>query len=99
MLLYNITIIIEEKEAQHWKEWMTKTHIPQLITNTKFESHKFYEILDSPNEGLSYSIQLLADNESQLAHFRDNFEQDFIAQMYANYPNKLLAFSTLMKHI
>ena len=51
MLLYNVTVIVEDDAEQAWFEWMQETHIPEVMSTGKFVSNRLLKLLDSPNEG------------------------------------------------
>jgi hypothetical protein len=99
MLLYNITIIVEEEIAEQWQNWMKEQHIPTLMAKAPFQSYRLFKIVDSPNEGLSFCVQFIVNTTQEYRMFTEEHEHGFTAEMYAKYPNKLLAFSTLMEHI
>jgi hypothetical protein len=99
MLLFNVTVIIEEASAQDFLSWMKETHIPKLMDTECFVSHRFLQIKDSPNEGISYCVQFIAEDEPAHKRFLDLHEQNFIAEMYNKYPKKLVTFSTLMEFV
>lgn len=99
MLLFNVTVIIEEASATDWLQWMKESHIPQLMDKECFVSYRLLKIVNSPNEGLSYSIQFIAEDKARHQTFLDSHEQLFIAEMYNRYPNKLVTFTTLMEFV
>ena len=99
MLLFNVTVIIEDASAADWLAWMKEIHIPQLMATDCFVSYRFLKIVDSPNEGTSYCVQFIAEVKTNHQTFLDLHEQQFIAEMYAKYPNKLVTFSTLMEFV
>lgn len=99
MLLFNVTVIIEDASAADWLAWMKEIHIPQLMATDCFVSYRFLKIVDSPNEGTSYCVQFIAEDKANHQTFLDLHEQQFIAEMYAKYPNKLVTFSTLMEFV
>lgn len=99
MLLFNVTVIIEEIEANDWLQWMKDNHIPQLMATECFVSYRLLKIMDSPNEGISFCVQFIAEDKDHHQTFLDLHEQQFIAEMYAKYPNKLVTFSTLMEFV
>lgn len=99
MLLFNVTVIVEEASAADWLEWMKETHIPWLMETESFVSHRLLKIVDSPNEGVSYCVQFIAEDEAKYQAFLNTQEQQFTAEMYAKYPNKLVVFSTLMEFL
>jgi hypothetical protein len=99
MLLFNVTIIVEEPTANDFLRWMKDVHIPTLMEKDCFVSHRLLKIVDSPNEGVTYSVQFIAEDEQHFNNFKENFEPQFTADIYNNYPNKLVTFSTLMEFI
>jgi hypothetical protein len=99
MLLFNVTIIVEEPSANDFITWMKEDHIPALMEKECFVSHRLFKILDSPNEGITYSVQFIADSEADFNTFREKFEHEFTAHIYTRYPEKLVVFSTLMEFI
>ncbi len=99
MLLFNVTVIVEEASATEWLEWMKEIHLPQLMQAETFVSHRILRIVDSPNEGVSYCVQFIAEDEAKHQSFLDLHEQQFTAEIYAKYPNKLVIFSTLMEFV
>ena len=48
MLLYNITIILEETAANEWLTWMQGVQIPMLMDTGKFVSNRLLKVVDSP---------------------------------------------------
>jgi hypothetical protein len=99
MLLYNVTVIVEEAAAVNWLAWMRETHIPNLMETDCFVSYRLLKIVDSPNEGASYCVQFIAEDEAKHQTFLNLHEQQFTAEMYSQYPNKLVTFSTLMEFV
>lgn len=99
MLLFNVTVIVEEASAAEWLDWMKETHIPQLMETENFVSHRLLKIVDSPNEGVSYCVQFIAEDQEKHQNYLDLHEQQFIGDMYAKYPNKLVTFSALMEFV
>ncbi|WP_122876646.1 DUF4286 family protein, partial [Pseudomonas viridiflava] len=62
MLLYNVTLILEESAADEWLQWMQETHIPEVMATGMFVSNRLLKVLDSPNEGVTYCTQYVAES-------------------------------------
>ena len=58
MILYNVTVNVEDSIHDEWLEWMTKKHIPDVLATGLFTDNKIFRILseDVENEN-TYSIQ------------------------------------------
>jgi hypothetical protein len=73
MLLYNVTLIIEEAAENEWLQWMKEIHIPEVLATEKFVSNRLLKVLDSPNEGVTYFAPALQ------AKLQIKFENRFVA--------------------
>jgi hypothetical protein len=99
MLLYNVTLIIEEAVAADWLLWMKETHIPAVMATGKFTSNRLLKIVDSPNEGVTYCAQYMAENIADYNDYQQNFAPALQADLQSKFENKLVAFRTLMELI
>lgn len=99
MLLYNVTIIIEDDSAEEWLKWMKETHIPEVMATGKFVSNRLLKVLDSPNEGITYCAQYVAESESEYNDYQLNYAPALQAELKSRFENKHVAFRTLMEFV
>ena len=99
MLLYNVTLIIEEAAAEEWLQWMTDIHIPEVMATNKFVSNRLLKVLDSPNEGVTYCAQYVLENEEDYQDYQDNFAPALQADLQAKFENRYVAFRSLMEFV
>ena len=99
MLLYNVTLIIEEAAAEEWLQWMTEIHIPEVMATEKFVSNRLLKVLDSPNEGVTYCAQYVLESEAEYQDYQDNFAPALQADLQAKFENRFVAFRTLMEFV
>lgn len=99
MILYNITVIMEEDIEQEWLLWMRDTHIPAVMDAGKFASQRLLKVLESPNEGVTYCVQFVADSKQIYDEYRFTFEEQFLSTLQCQYVNKLVSFTTIMEFI
>lgn len=99
MILYNVTIILEEDIHTEWLNWMQATHITEVMNTGCFASNRILKVLDSPNEGITYCMQYIADTKEKY----DEYQQKYAAQLQADIPdsfvNKFVVFRTVMEFI
>ena len=62
MLLYNVTLIIEEVSAAAWLQWMQEKHVPEVMATGLFVSNRLLKVVDSPNEGVTYCAQYVVQS-------------------------------------
>jgi hypothetical protein len=99
MILYNITVIIDEGIEREWLLWMQDIHIPEVMATGKFVSQRLLKVLESPNEGVTYCVQFVADSKALYDLYRVQSEQTFLSALQNKYPNKLVSFSTIMEFV
>lgn len=99
MLLYNVTLILEESAADEWLQWMQETHIPAVMATGKFVSNRLLKVVDSPNEGVTYCAQYVAENANEYNDYQQNFAPALQADLQQKFENRFVAFRTLMEYI
>jgi len=99
MLLYNVTSIIEDAAADRWLQWMQDVHIPQVMATEMFVSYRLLKVLDSPNEGVTYCAQYIAENQDNYNNYIENFAPALRAEVGTHFENQVVSFRTLMEYI
>ena len=99
MLLYNVTIILEESAEEEWLQWMQETHIPAVMQTGKFVSNRLLKVVDSPNEGVTYCVQYVAEKLTDYNDYQQNFAPTLQADLQQKFENRFVAFRTLMEYI
>jgi len=74
MIIYNVTINIEEAIHDDWLFWMRDTHIPDMLATGKFIKALMTRVLvEEELGGLTYSIQYTCKNKEQLeAYYKED---------------------------
>ena len=99
MILYNVTIILEEDIHEEWLNWMRLKHIPQVMGTGCFASNRMFKVLESPNEGVTYCIQYVADSLEQYHEYQEKFTAALQADYPQQFTNRFVSFRTIMEFI
>ncbi len=99
MILFNITIILDDEIHNEWLHWMKTRQIQDVMNTGCFVSNRLLNVLDSPNEGLTYCVQYISDSLENLNEFKQKHEHIIQANMPEQFNNKLVLFSTVMEFI
>jgi len=74
MIIYNVTINIDETAEEGWLQWMKTIHIPDMLATGKFSEAKMSRVMvDEEMGGVTYSVQYTAKNKTML---RQYYEED-----------------------
>ena len=61
MILYSVTINVNDTIHDEWVEWMRKKHIPEVMDTGCFASAEMFRIVSpEPDDGTTYGIQYAA---------------------------------------
>jgi hypothetical protein len=100
MVIYNVTIKLEETIHQQWLAWMKEEHIPDVINTgcfTKATMLRLLEIDDS--EGPTYAIQYFADSKKEYDTYIEKFAPEMRQRLFNKFGNKFVAFRSLMEAV
>lgn len=99
MLLYNVTIIIEDAAQEEWLQWMQDIHIPAVMETGKFVSNRLLKVVDSPNEGVTFCVQYIAESLAEYEDYQLNHAPALQAELQTKFENRFVAFRTLMEFV
>ena len=99
MIVYNETVIVDEAVHLEWLKWMQQVHIPNIMATGHFTLYQVLNVLDSPNEGVTYCIQYMADNKPAVDAFFTEHLQGFHQALHQQFENKFVLFNTVMKTV
>jgi hypothetical protein len=99
MLLYNVTLIIDDSVADAWLTWMLADHVPKVMSTGKFVSNRLLKVVDSPNEGVTYCAQYVAENMGDYVDYQENYGPAMQQDLAGKFGEKIVAFRTLMEFV
>ena len=100
MIIYNVTINIEESISQEWLSWIQKTHIPEVMNTGMFISAKLTRVMvEEQMGGITYSIQYLCESKSKLNQYKHEFASKLEEKHAKKFEGKFVDFRTLLEVI
>ena len=99
MIIFNDTVIVEESAHQQWLQWLCETHIPAVMATGYFQSYQVLNVIDSPNEGVTYCVQYHTDSLEKFNSFYSKHLHALQAKQNELFENKFVLFNTLMQTV
>jgi hypothetical protein len=100
MIIYNVTINIDDDVREEWLDWMRKVHIPEVLQTGQFTSHRIVKVLTNDESGgTNYSIQYFCKSMADYEHYRDRYAPALQQAVMDRYKDKFVAFRTLLEVI
>ncbi len=95
MIIYNVTINIDESVHDQWLTWMQETHIPEVMETGKFINARMAKVLvEEEMGGLTYSIQYTAENRETLNQYYTEDADRIRKEVSKLFGDKFVAFRT-----
>jgi len=99
MILYNITVIIDSSIEALWLKWINQTFLTQASESDLLISNRLLKVLDSPNEGLTYCLQFVAESLQNYTEFKDKYATALLEAHAVEFKNQSVFFSSTMEFI
>ena len=99
MIIYNVTVNIDDAAHEEWLVWMKKTHIPEVVATGCFSSGSMYKLLVEEQSGTSYSIQYRAPNMNAVNIYMEKFAPQLRNEVEKKFGGKFTAFRTLLEEV
>lgn len=98
MIIYNITINVDESIHEDWVNWMQEIHVPEVLATGKFTKALMSEVLVKEDlGGVTYSIQYTCDSSELLLKYYQEDAQRLRDAVIKKFGNKFGVFRTEMK--
>jgi hypothetical protein len=99
MIIYNVTISVDNDIHEEWLSWMKEVHIPEVMNKGIFKEHRMMKVLTEEDTGQTYSIQYYCESMEDYERYRDQFARELQQKTKARYHDKFVAFRTLLQLI
>ncbi|MDA9906831.1 DUF4286 family protein [Flavobacteriaceae bacterium] len=99
MIIYNVTVNIEDSIHDEWLKWI-KNHIPQVLTTGKFIDARLTKVLvEEEMSGTTYAVQYKAKSREALDSYYKNDADKLKQEGLLKFADKMLAFRTELEII
>lgn len=97
MIIYNVTVCIDEDVEADWLKWMKEKHIQDVLNVGIFFDARICRVLAEEAGGFTYAIQYTCNDMSDYEKYRDEFAPALQADAAKHFGGKFTAFRTLLE--
>jgi hypothetical protein len=98
MIIYNVTIKIQNSIHQQWLIWLKDEHIPEILNTGCFTQSNVLQLLETDDsEGPTYAVQFHAESKAQYNRYLELFSGELRKKSYEKWGDQFIAFSSLMQ--
>lgn len=101
MIIYNVTINIDEEAHEQWLNWMKQKHIPDVMATGMFVSSKILRLLSKQEDesGSTYAIQYTCPDMKTYERYQQEFAPALQAETQKMFGGRFAAFRTLLEEV
>jgi hypothetical protein len=99
MIIYNVTVNIEDSIQSDWINWMKTVHIPQVMATGFFLENRMAKVLSTQEgeTGHTYAIQYTCNSMKELKEYQEKCSNPLQVEHGKRYQGKFVAFRTLLE--
>jgi len=98
MIIYNITIKVEQQIADAWLQWLLDEHIPDVLATKCFTDYKVVRLLEvDDSEGPTYAIQYHAESKADYNRYIEQHATAIRKKSFEKWSNQFIAFNSVMQ--
>ena len=95
MIIYNVTINVDETIHSQWMKWMTEKHIPEMLKTGKFTRALMSQVMVQEDMGgITYSVQYSCQSRELLEEYYRQDAEELRQEGFELFGNKFGAFRT-----
>ncbi|MCB0430521.1 MAG: DUF4286 family protein [Flavobacteriales bacterium] len=99
MIIYNVTVNIDDEVHDEWLEWMKSEHIPEVMATGAFIESRMARVLSDDPEGKTYAIQYTCMTMNDYEKYREEHAPALQEKVLIRYKDRFVAFRTLLEVI
>ncbi|MEQ9187249.1 MAG: DUF4286 family protein [Cryomorphaceae bacterium] len=99
MIIYNVTVKVDNEAHDEWLDWMRSTHIPDVMATGHFVHHQMAKVLVDDTDGVTYAIQYQCENMKNLEAYHEKDAPKLQKEHAEKFKDHFVAFRTLLELI
>jgi len=98
MIIYNVTVNIEQSVHDEWLKWMKEVHIPDVMAKGVFTENRILRLIgDEDSGGSTYAIQYSCSSMDEFDRYERDFADELRKEHLERFRDKFVAFRTLLE--
>ncbi|MCS6968734.1 MAG: DUF4286 family protein [Cytophagales bacterium] len=101
MIVYNVTISIDESVRQEWVEWMKNEHIPEVLATGMFLGAKMFYLLTNAQDdnGHNYTVQYTCESLERFREYEEKYAPALGRKTEEKFGGKFYVFRSIMEEV
>jgi hypothetical protein len=98
MIIYNVTVKVEDEIADMWLNWLLNEHIPVIMQTNCFVDYRVVRLLEvDDSEGPTYAIQYYAQSKADYNRYIEIHSSEMRRLSFEKWGEQFIAFRSVME--
>lgn len=99
MIIYNVTVSVEESITSDWLNWMKTIHIPEVMETGLFTSAQINRVIAEKDSNNTFAVSYKCLSMKDLHRYQVTFSDNLSKKHISRYGDKVIAFRSIMEVI
>lgn len=100
MIIYNITIKVNNAILDEWIKWQTEEHIPEIMSTQLFDKHTFFRLLEQDDtEGPTFVFQYYTLARKNYDKYIKEYAPKLREKAFKKWGGGFIAFRSLLESV
>ena len=100
MIMYNVTINIDDEKEGEFIAWMKNDHIPKVMNTGLFFENRFFRLIQENNgDGVNYSIQYFAESLEDLEFYQVKYAEVLREEFKEKFGSHYVSFRSVLESV
>ena len=99
MIIYNVTVSVEDSIKTDWLNWVRTEHIPEVMEVAVFRKAQINRVIVQGDSDNTFAIAYTCLTMEELHQYQLKFSVGLQKKHIARYGDKVVAFRTIMEMI
>lgn len=99
MIIYNVTVSVEESITSDWLNWMKTIHIPEIMGTGIFTSAQINRVIAEKDSNNTFAISYKCLSMQDLHRYQVAFSDKLREKHINRYGDKVITFRSVMEVI
>ena len=99
MIIYNVTVSVENTIKDDWLKWMMKEHVPEVLGCGLFLKAQINQVFSESDVDSTFAIAYTASSLEEFKEYKLKYASQLKEKHITKFGNKTTSFRTLMNII
>lgn len=99
MVIYNVTVQVEDAIQEEWLHWMRSSHIPDVLATGLFARCNLMRVVSDEDQPATFAVQYECADLATLERYRQDHAPALQRDHTERYKGRFVAFRTVLERI